>query len=323
MNPWRSWARRAMATASALCIGLMGFTTGAHADPLRIVWQFPAGGDGDGILRLMAEYWSADIGNPVVVENRTGAGGLISMQAVMASPADGKTLLGTAMGAMALLPHTRKLPVNPVESFVPVCQFAETSGYIFTGKHLGFKSYNDFVEHARKNPGKLSYASSGIGTQVHLLAEMLQRSLNIQLLHVPYKGPPEAVNDMIGGRLDIMFEAYALPFALSGKMDILATFSDKPPANLPTIPARKELGFEGMPKSWFALFARRETPPQEVAQLEKGCARVLANPEFQTRVKKFQAQAIYKSSAELGNAWRTDYKTQGDLLRSLKLKLDN
>ena len=318
-----SIGRLAFGALTAALMSLSGSTALANSDPLRIVWPFPPGGDGDGVLRLMAEFWSADAKHPVVVENRMGAAGLIAMQAAAAAPADGKTMMATAMGAMALLPHTRKLPLNPVEAFVPVCQFAETSGYVFAGKHLGFKSFAELVDHARKNPGKLTYASSGIGTQVHLLAEMMQRTLNIKLLHIPYKGPTEAINDILGGRLDIMFEALALPHAQSGKLDLLATLSDKPLPGFPNLPTRKELGFEGMPKSWFSLFVRRDTPAQEVASLERACSRVLSNPEFLTRMKKFQAQPVYKSSAELAAIWQADYRSQGELIRSLNLKLDN
>lgn len=315
-----SLARQVQILALVILHFLSLNTAHANTETLRIVWPFPAGGDGDGLLRLMAEFLASDIKQNIVVDNRPGAAGLIAMQNVASGQADGRTVLASAMGSMALLPHTRKLSIDPITAFTPVCQYAEVGGYIITGKHLGFKSYSEFLEYAFKNPGKLTYTSSGIGTQVHLMAEMLQKNLSIKLLHVPYKGPTEALTDLLAGRVDIMFESLAFPYAISGKVDVLATFSDKPPAQFPNIPTRDDLKFDGIPKAWFGLFVKKDTPPNDIARLERACTRVLANPEFQERSKRFQAQPAYKSASDLARSWQSDYRVQGDLIRSLNLK---
>ena len=308
----------------AALAGLCALAIPGHsAAPLKIVWPYPAGGDVDGVLRLMAEQWSADQGRPVLVDNKLGAAGLIAMQVVHTAPMDGNTLLAAPMGTMALLPLVRKLPLNPLDAFVPVCQFAETGGFVFTGKHLGFKNFNEFVTYARQNPGKLSYASSGIGTQVHVVAEMMQKKLNIKMLHVPYKGPTESINDLIAGRVDVMFEPAAVPFAQSGKIDILASLSDKMPPGMPPVPSGKEVGMDGLPAAWFGLFVRKGTASQEVAALEKGCAQVVNHPNFMARMKSYQARPTYRSGSDLMTIWQADFRSQADVVRSLNLPQEN
>lgn len=161
-----SMARMVLAGLMVYIGGLAGVASAADSTPIRIVWPYPAGGEVDGVLRLMAESMAADSGRSFIVENRTGAAGLIAMQAVASANPDGNTVLAVPMGAVALLPHTKKLPFSPLDTFVPVCQFAELGGYVFSSKHLGFKSFDDLLAYARQNPGKLSYSSGGIGTQV-------------------------------------------------------------------------------------------------------------------------------------------------------------
>lgn len=316
--------RRSLSKYLLRALVLVGLSSlalhGQASGPIKIVWPYPPGGDGDGVLRLMADLWSVDQGRPVLVENKLGAAGLIAMQAVNNAPSDGNTVLAAPMGAMALLPLVRKLPFNPMEAYVPVCQFAETGGYVFTGKHLGFKTFNDFLTYARQNPGKLSYASSGIGTQVHVVAEMMQKKLNIKLLHVPYKGPTESLNDIVTGRLDVMFEPAAIPFAQAGKLDVLASLSDKMPPGLSPVPTGKEVGIEGLPASWFGLFVRKGTQAQEITQLEKSCAQVVNHPNFVNRMKIYQARPTYRSGQELMTLWQADYRSQAEVVRSLDIQ---
>lgn len=323
MNRRKTLGHLALALLAAAPAWLCGVAAAADLGPLRIVWPYPAGGDVDGVLRLMAETMAADAGRTVLVENRTGATGLIAMQAVATAPADGNTLLAVPVSAVALLPHTKKMPLEPLKTFVPVCQFADTSSYVIVGKHLGFRNFGELVAYARAHPGKLSYASSGVGTAVHLLGEMLQRSLGIKLLHVPYQGPLPAITDIIAGRLDMMFEPAALPYVRSGKMDVLGVLTERKPADMPDLPTAKELGIDTPPSSWFGFFVRKETPAPDIARLEKTCSQAMANPALLARWKNFQAQPVYRPAAELARMWKADDALYAELIRSLNIKLDN
>lgn len=317
--------RAAVATllVGGACLPLAGQAQSAYpAKPVRLVWPFSAGGDVDGVLRAMAQVSQQSTGQTYVVENKTGAAGVVAMQATLASPADGYTLLAVPAGVMAVAPQVRKSPVDPLTAFTPVCRFAETAGYVFVGNHVKAKNFKELIEYAKANPGKLSYGSGGIGTQIHLLGEMFQQAMGVKLLHVPYKGASESLSDIMSGRLDIMFDPTLIPYAKSGKVRVLAYLAPKASEDFPDVPNRDQIGLPPMPMAWFGLFAPKGTPQPVIDRAALECEKSLKGKEMSERMKTFAIWPAYAGPKAFAEIYRNDYKAFGDIIRSANIVLE-
>jgi tripartite-type tricarboxylate transporter receptor subunit TctC len=295
---------------------------GYPSKPVRLVWPFSAGGDVDGVLRAMAQVSQQSTGQSYIVENKTGGAGVIAMQATLAAPADGYTLLAAPVGVMAVAPQVRKSPVDPLSAFTPVCRFAETSGYVFVGNHIKATTIQELIAYAKANPGKLSYGSGGIGTQIHLTGEMFQQAMGIKLLHVPYKGAADSLSDMLAGRLDIMFDPTLIPYAKSGKVRVLAYLARKPSEDFPNVPDGAQIGLPPMPLAWFGLFAPKGTPQPVIERAAQECEKSLQGKEMAERMKTFSIWPAYAGPKSFAEIYRHDYKSFGDIIRSANITLE-
>src|SRR4051812_25953190 len=241
----------------------VGFAQIYPARPVHLIVGLPAGGGADVLARLVAARLGERIGQPVLVENRTGSSGLIAAEAVARSAPDGYTLLfGSTGPAVAFASLYSKLSHDPVKDFAPVSLVATVPMVLVVNLDLPVKSVREFISYAKDNPGRISYASSGNGGALHLSMEMLRAMSGIDVVHVPYKGGVLAMNDLLSGRIQAMFEILPTQIAniRAGKVRVLAVTTAKRVAQLPDVPALAEAvpGFDA--SVWYALFAPAAAP---------------------------------------------------------------
>jgi tripartite-type tricarboxylate transporter receptor subunit TctC len=271
---------------------LIVIATGAGAQsyptrPIKLVVADAAGGAPDQLGRMLAEQLSTGLGQPVVVDNRSGAGGAIGAELVAKSPPDGYTLLMTTTAIYAILPNLRKnLPYDPVKDFVPVSRIATASNVLVVNDAVPAKTMAELIKLAREKPGALNYASAGIGTPAHLAGEMLNLLADIKVSHVPYKGAAPALQDVIAGNVQYIITS---PIAAgghisSGRVRALATTGADRNPSLPDLPTIAETvpGYE-ITQTW-GIVAPAGTPPEIVNRLSDEIAKALARADIKDRV---------------------------------------
>jgi tripartite-type tricarboxylate transporter receptor subunit TctC len=257
------------------------------AKPVRMVVAFPAGGIADIYARIISTRVAEAWGQPVVVENRTGAGGNIAAEYVAKAPADGYTLVMGNIGTHAVnVSLFAKLPFDPVKDFAPVAHVLEAEGLLVVHPSLPIKSVPELIAHARANPGKLTFASAGMGTASHLAGELFKTMAKVDMTHVPYKGNVPAITDLLAGQTSLLFATMptVLPHAKAGKLRAVATIGAaraKATPELPTV-AESLPGFEV--SNWIAIFAPAGTPPEIVRRWNGEVNRVMQSPDIQARL---------------------------------------
>jgi tripartite-type tricarboxylate transporter receptor subunit TctC len=280
------------------------FAVAAHAQypmkPVRVIVPFPAGGTTDIVARLVGAELQKMWGQPVVIENRGGAGGNIGADAVAKAPADGYTLLMGTVGTHAInLPlYGTKLPYDPVKDFAPITLVAAVPNVMVVPASLPVNSVKEFIDYARANPGKLNMASSGNGTSIHLAGELFKNLTKTFMVHLPYRGSAPAVQDLIAGNTQVMFDNLpsALPHIRSGRLKAFGVTSLQRAPALPDVPTIEEAaGLKGFDAtSWFGLLAPAGTPKEIVAKVHQDVAKVLTSADMRER---FLAQG----AAPVGN----------------------
>jgi len=300
--------RRGLRVLSMLVAGLgllSGASAGAQTYPSRAITMivpFPAGGTTDILGRFVGQALSAAWGQPVVIENRGGAGGNIGAAAVAKAAPDGYTLLVGTVGTHAINASLySKMPYDTLKDFVAVTEIASVPNMLVVTPSLPVNSVAELIAYAKANPGKLNMASSGNGTSIHLSGELFKVLTGVDMVHVPYKGSAPALNDLMGGQVQLMFDNMpsALPQVKGGTLKALAvTTATRSPAmpDLPTIAEAGVPGFEA--SSWFGIFAPAGTPKEIVAKLQAEIARILKTPEMTERLAQQGAVAVGNTSAE-------------------------
>lgn len=251
--------------------------------PLRLLFGYTAGGAGDVSARMLAQKLSESLGQNVVVENRPGAGGAIADEAVARSPADGYTLLYAA-GSTAILPALRpKLPYSVERDFAPVSLVVITSFALTLHPSVPVHDVKGLIALARSQPGKLAFSSPGIGSSAHFAAELFKMMADVKMLHVPFKGPPEATTAVVSGELDIGFPSVtgALPFIAAKRLKALAVSSAKRASQLPALPTLSEAGLAGYERAgWNGVLAPAAVPKDIIARLNAAIVTVANTPEM-------------------------------------------
>jgi len=264
-----------------------GLAQGYPAKPIRIVVSFPAGGIADIYARVIGAKVQEAWGQPVVVENRTGAGGNIGAEAVAKSAPDGHTLNMSALGPHAVnVSLFARLPYDPVKDFAAIALVLEAEGLLVVHPSVPAHSVAELVAHARANPGSLTFASAGMGTASHLAGELFKTMAKVEMTHVPYKGNVPAITDLLAGQTSLLFATMptVLPHAKAGKLRALATIGSARSAAAPELPTVAETlpGFEV--NNWIGLFAPAGTPPQIVRRWNGEVMRIMQSPEIQARL---------------------------------------
>lgn len=288
--------------------------------PVTIVVPFSPGGATDIMSRLLAERLNKRLGQPVLVENRPGAGTMIASEYVAKSPADGYTLL-LAASSLGIAPSLyKKVNYDPIKDFAPVSQVASVVHVLVVHPSIPAKNVDELVTWLKANPTKANYGSVGAGTSTHLEAELFNSVAGVKMEHIPYKGSAPALTDMIGGRLQVMFDAYASsgPFIKDGKVRLLAVTTAQRSKSLPDTPTVAESGlpgYEAMP--WLGLMAPAGTPAPVVNKLYAELHEVLKEPAVQEKFRSLGLDIIGSKPEE--------FKTflSGDIVKWAKVVKDS
>jgi tripartite-type tricarboxylate transporter receptor subunit TctC len=272
--------------------------------PIRIVVPFPAGGIADIYSRLIGARLTEVWGQPVVVENRTGAGGNIGADFVAKSPPDGYTLVMGSFGTHAVnVTLFSKLPYDPVKDFAPVALALEAEGVLVVHPSVPAQSVAELIVIARAKPGTLSFASAGMGTASHLAGELFKTMAKVDMVHVPYKGNVPALTDLLAGQTALIFATMptALPHVKTGKLRALATIGATRSAAAPELPTVAEAALPGFEvTNWVGLFAPAGTPPEIVRRLNAEVGRFMQTPEIETRLRSEGARFVPNTPEQFG-----------------------
>ncbi|MDM0069822.1 tripartite tricarboxylate transporter substrate binding protein [Variovorax sp. J31P207] len=288
----------AMAAAATAVLALSPLAASAQAafpsKPITIIVPFSAGGTTDILARVVGLYMSRDLGQPVVVDNRAGAGGNIGGQAAARSPADGYTLFMGTVGTHAINQSLyKKMPFDPIKDFAPLTRVAMVPNLLVANPSQPFKNVKEMIAYAKANPGKINFGSSGNGSSIHLSGELFKQMAGVDMQHVPYRGSAPAVSDLLGGQIAIMFDNMpsAIPHVKGGKLRALAVTTAKRSPALPDVPTIAEAGVPGYEAtSWFGLLAPAGTPAPVVAKLNASILKALADPEVKKKLAEQGAE---------------------------------
>jgi len=257
--------------------------------PVRLIFGYTAGGAGDVGARLLAQKLSENLGQNVVVENRPGAGGAIADELVAKSPADGYTLLYAA-GSTTILPALRpKLPYNVERDFAPVSMVMITSFALAVHPSVPVRDVKGLIALARSQPGKLTFSTPGVGSSSHFAGEVFKMMADVKMLHVPYRGAPEATTAVIAGEVDINFPSVtgALPFVKTGRLRALAVSSAQRAPTLPSVPTLSEAGLTGYERAgWNGVLAPAGVPKEIIARLNAAIIKAVNTPEMKESILK-------------------------------------
>jgi len=290
--------RRSINVVAAACLALAASFAHAQAypaKPIRVVVPFPPGGATDILARAAGQKLTETLGQPVIIDNRPGAGGNIGSELVAKSGNDGYTLLMGTVGTHAINASLyAKMPYDHVKDFVPIVLVAGVPNVLVVHPSVPANSVQELIAYGRANPGKLNFASSGSGTSIHLAGELFKVMTGVQMTHVPYKGSAPAVSDLLGGQVQLMFDNLpsALPHIKGGKLKALAVTSMARAPALPDIPTVSESGVPGFEaSSWFGLLAPAGTPRDVVTRINGEVAKWLASADGKEKLAAVGANA--------------------------------
>jgi tripartite-type tricarboxylate transporter receptor subunit TctC len=291
---------------------------------LKLVVPFPPAGATDVLARLVADKLGQTWGTNIVVENRPGAGGNIGTDVVAKAEPNGDTLLIVSVGMATNQYLYPKLNYEPAKDLAPITMVALVPNLLVVNKQVPANNVAELIAYAKANPGKLTYGSSGIGTSVHLCGELFQKLTGTKMVHVPYRGTAPATQDLIGGRIDLIFDniTQALPHVRAGSIRgfgiTTAKRSDSAPEFAPiaeTVP-----GFDV--SSWFALFAPAKTPQAVIDKIYNDTKAGLADPALRAKMAALAAEPVGNAPAELGAFLQAEMKRWGELIREVGLKIE-
>jgi tripartite-type tricarboxylate transporter receptor subunit TctC len=292
--------------------------------PVRIVVPYPAGGPIDMTTRPLAQKLTDAMGNPVVVDNRGGANGMIGTDNVAKSPADGYSLVVASGGGFAIGPHVyAKLPFDVFKDFAPVSLFVTLPELLAVHPALPVKSVKELVALAKQRPNQLNFGSSGTGSTPHLAGEMLKSAAKIQMVHVPYKGMGPATMDLIAGQLQLVFaDMPVLMQQVKGdKLRALAVGTLQRSASLPGVPTMTESGFPQVEAyNWYALYAPAATPKPIIARLNAEVVKVMSNPDMKSLNQSQGADAMGSTPEELAALHKREYDKWAGVVKAAGIK---
>ncbi len=311
----------------SLFLALVAFAGAVHAQayparPIRSIMTVAGGADI--IARLVAQGLTAALGQPVVVESLAGAGGAIGAEAVARAAPDGYTIMLTSASALVMNRFLSKSArLDPLKDFTPITKAFETIAVVVVSPSLPAASMRDLVEYARRHPGKLSYGTSGIGTTHHLSGEAIRLLTGIDWVHVPYKGGPPVITDLIGGEIQVGFSilATAAPFLASGKIRVLAVNGAKRYHAIPNAPTVSEElpGYEP-PSTWGGYFGPAGMPPAVASRLHDEIVRILSSPEVRAKAEDIGFPIATSTPAELAATIRRDIEYTARIVKAVGIR---
>jgi tripartite-type tricarboxylate transporter receptor subunit TctC len=321
-------------TLSQICVGaiiaftsLLAIAQTTYPDkPVRWVVPFPPGGAMDGIARALGEQVAKKTAQPIVIDNKAGAGGNIGVDFVAKAPADGYTMVITSIGMATNRYLYPKLAYDPIKDFAPVSLLAVVPNMLVVNPaKIQAKNINEFIAEANAKPGKLTYASAGNGTSIHLAGELFTSMTNTQMLHVPYRGSGPAINDLLGGQVDMMWDsvASARPHVQAGKLVALAVTTKKRSSAMPNVPTVDEAAVKGYELSpWFGVFMPAATPAPIIAKMNKLLVEAMGETSVKARLFVLGAETIASSPEALGTLMNSELIKWERLIRERNIRSD-
>jgi tripartite-type tricarboxylate transporter receptor subunit TctC len=292
---------------------------------VRIVVPFPAGGPTDVLTRVLAEKLSTQMGQPVVVENKPGAGGSLGADVVAKSAPDGYTLVMATTSTHSIGPYMGKLAYDPVKDFTPIVWVGNATNILVVSNHLPANSVKELIDLARKDPGGLNYATSGIGTISHLTTELFASMAGVKLNHVPYKGTQLSIPDMMSGQVAILFDNVmtSQPNIKAGKVKGLAISSPKRSPLAPDLPTVAEAGLPGFQSlTWFGLLGPANTPKAAVDRVNAEMNKALALPDIQARFAQMGFEPAGGTAADFAQAIERESQKWSKVIKDAGVKAE-
>jgi tripartite-type tricarboxylate transporter receptor subunit TctC len=318
--------RRALAALTIALPAARAFAQSWPAHAIKLVVPFPAGGSTDIVARMIGEKLSTALGQPVVIDNRGGAGGTLGSDIVAKAPADGYTMLIATSSTHAIAPSLyTKLPYDPLRDFAPVSLIGTATILLVTNPSLPVKSVAELIAYAKAHPGQLQFGSTGNGSVSHLTAEYFKSSAGIDMQHVPYKGDSPLSVDLIAGRVQVAFGTAVafLPYVQQGKLNALAVTDAKPSPvapNLPTVASSGLPGFEAL--QWFGILVPAGTPRDVVARLNADIGKILQMPDVADRFRSLGIAITAGTPGQFTAFLRSENAKWGKIVKASGAKVD-
>jgi tripartite-type tricarboxylate transporter receptor subunit TctC len=293
--------------------------------PIKIIVPFAAGGTTDVLARIVGQAMSARLGQPVIIENRAGAGATLGADIVAKSPPDGYTLLMGATHHTIAQSAFAKVPYQFGRDFAPISVIALVPNMVVVNVNVPAKTIEEFIALAKHKPGTLNYGTAGAGTAHHLIGEMFKLKTGTDLVHVPYRGSAPALTDLMGGQVQVMFDTVSsgLPHVKEGMTRALAVTTARRSTSLPDVPTLAESAIPGFDVgTWFGLLAPANTPPAIVEKLNRQLVEIVNSPEAKKRMLELGAEPVGNSSAEMAAQINKELEMFGALTKQLHLAVD-
>jgi tripartite-type tricarboxylate transporter receptor subunit TctC len=312
---------RVFALAFSLLAALAHAQEHYPSRPVRMIVPYPPGGSSDNVSRVIAERLAPLLGQPVIVDNRGGAAGTIGAQAAQAAKPDGYTLMMAPTAVFVITPHLRKVPYDPF-GYETVGLAATAPSIAVVHRDSPVKTMGDFIALAKKEPGKLSFGSAGLGSITQLYGEILKQRAGIDILHVPFKGSADAMTAVLGKQVDLIIDPVALGQARGGAVRAIAIFGERRVPELPDVPTIAESGYDIDLPSWFGLFAPKGTPSAIVAKISSDLAKALKESETEQKLMKVNLFPAYLDPVAFARKIRQDDALYAELIRKAGIKAE-
>ena len=322
--------RQLILLGAAVCSAAFFMTGAAHAQayptkPIRLIVPFPAGGATDLFARSLSQKLGERLGQSVVVDNKPGAGGTLGSDLAAKATADGYTLLLSTTSTHSIGPNLNpKIPYDAVRDFTPIGQVGNAPSIMLVPNSSPAKTVQEWIEHARKNPGRLNYASSGNGTVVQLTAELFKSQANLFVVHIPYKGTALAIPDLVSGKVDVLFDSLptGLPHVKDGRLRALGVTSAKRTPLAPDLPPISDVlpGYEST--TWFGLFGPKGLPADVVTRVNTAANQVLKDPEVIDKLTRLGIEPVGGTPAQFTAMLNTELAKWKKIINERKITLD-
>jgi tripartite-type tricarboxylate transporter receptor subunit TctC len=291
--------------------------------PVKLILPYAPGGATDLIGRPWADKLSQAFGQQFVIENRGGASGIIGTEAAAKAAPDGYTLLLTPNAPLSVQPTLRKTPYDPVKNFTPVGRVGDLISGFVIHPAVGVKTFKEMVDYAKVNPGKLAYGSAGLGTASHLRLEMLKVKAGIDILHVPYRGNADALNDLLANNVQMMNEINPMPHVRAGKLTLLDISYPERHPDFPNVPTLWEVGYgDAYVPSWYSIWAPAGTARGIIDKLNVKMAEIAKTPEMKARLLAINVACPVQTPEEMSQQLTEDTKRNADLIRLTNIKIE-
>ncbi|MBC8022669.1 MAG: tripartite tricarboxylate transporter substrate binding protein [Burkholderiales bacterium] len=295
------------------------------ARPIKMVVPFPAGGPTDVLTRVLSDKLATALGQPVVVENKPGAGGTIGADFVAKSAPDGYTLVMATGSTHSVGPYLGKVPYDPQKDFAPILYVGKATNILLVSPALGVDTVRELIEYARKNPGKLNYSTSGIGSVAHLTSEMFAAMAGVKLTHVPYKGTQQSIPDLMSGQVGMLFDNVLTgkPNAESKRVKGLAISSRERSPLVPDLPTVSESGLPGFDSwNWFGVFGPAGTPQAVVDRLNAELNRIVTDPAIRERFAQLGFETTGGTPAQFAAVVQSEARKWSKVIQDANVKAE-